>query len=343
MGSFLNIPIRKNGQDVLAGWFNVLRSAGLEVSPPALVLDYAGSSVPTGYLLCDGSEVSRTTFAALFAIIGTAFGEGDGSTTFNVPKLKGRVPINTLFPTFHVNFNDETTIADIYRSHPGRTKGPLVALDTGFSGKGIDLDGNLNEVLAWDAKSANADHSNTITIRKMWNPSFVSFPGASGATGSHCLISLRDPLAASNIFPDASFSCGVELFVGGSSNTNFPKSFSVQIYNTAGTVIEQKDFGVFDRSLFSTFIEVELNLDFSTGTGRLFLDGVQFGTDFIWTSFIRTIPTNFEIILNTCLNNTTDIDSAVYDAVSIFDTIQHTAGYTPGTVEFPAMLPIIKT
>ena len=50
------------------------------------------STAPTGWLLCDGSAVSRTTYAALFAVIGTTYGPGDGSTTFNVPDMNGRVP-----------------------------------------------------------------------------------------------------------------------------------------------------------------------------------------------------------------------------------------------------------
>lgn len=56
------------------------------------IIPYGGTSAPTGYLLCDGSAVSRTTYSALYAAIGTTFGSGDGSTTFNVPDLRGRVP-----------------------------------------------------------------------------------------------------------------------------------------------------------------------------------------------------------------------------------------------------------
>ena len=56
---------------------------------------YAGSTAPTGYLLCDGSDVSRTTYAALFDAIGTTFGAGDGSTTFGLPDLSGKVIIGT--------------------------------------------------------------------------------------------------------------------------------------------------------------------------------------------------------------------------------------------------------
>jgi microcystin-dependent protein len=59
--------------------------------PPASVISSASSVVPSGFLLCNGQEVSRTTYSALFAAIGTAFGAGNGSTTFNVPDLRGRV------------------------------------------------------------------------------------------------------------------------------------------------------------------------------------------------------------------------------------------------------------
>ena len=62
-------------------------------TPAGVVSMYAGSSAPTGYLLCDGAAVSRATYADLFAAISTTYGPGDGSTTFNVPNLKGRVPV----------------------------------------------------------------------------------------------------------------------------------------------------------------------------------------------------------------------------------------------------------
>lgn len=61
--------------------------------PPGLVQGYAGASAPAGWLLCDGSQVSRTTYAALYAVTGDTYGAGDGSTTFNLPDLRGRVPM----------------------------------------------------------------------------------------------------------------------------------------------------------------------------------------------------------------------------------------------------------
>ena len=61
--------------------------------PIGTVIDFAGSTVPAGYLECDGSAVSRTTYALLFAVLGTTWGTGDGSTTFNLPDFRGRVSI----------------------------------------------------------------------------------------------------------------------------------------------------------------------------------------------------------------------------------------------------------
>lgn len=63
------------------------------MEPAGIVMPFAGSTAPQGYLLCDGSAVDRTVYATLFAVIGTTYGAGDGSTTFNVPDISGRVVI----------------------------------------------------------------------------------------------------------------------------------------------------------------------------------------------------------------------------------------------------------
>lgn len=62
------------------------------LAPAGVVLPFAGSTAPTGWLLCFGQAVSRTTYAALFTALGTTYGAGDGSTTFALPDLRGRVP-----------------------------------------------------------------------------------------------------------------------------------------------------------------------------------------------------------------------------------------------------------
>lgn len=60
--------------------------------PTGVVLPYAGTAAPSGWLACNGSAISRTLYATLFSAIGTSFGVGDGSTTFNLPDLRGRFP-----------------------------------------------------------------------------------------------------------------------------------------------------------------------------------------------------------------------------------------------------------
>lgn len=57
------------------------------------IIPYGGVTAPTGWVLCYGQQLSRTTYAALFAVIGIAYGPGDSSTTFNTPDLRGRVTV----------------------------------------------------------------------------------------------------------------------------------------------------------------------------------------------------------------------------------------------------------
>jgi len=61
--------------------------------PAGILTPFAGTSAPDGWIICDGDAISRTTFADLFDVIGTTYGAGDGSTTFNIPDLRSRVPI----------------------------------------------------------------------------------------------------------------------------------------------------------------------------------------------------------------------------------------------------------
>lgn len=67
------------------------------LNPTGTVIAYAGTTTPAGYLLCDGSAISRATYAALFTAIATNFGVGDGSTTFNLPQLLGAFVRGTQF------------------------------------------------------------------------------------------------------------------------------------------------------------------------------------------------------------------------------------------------------
>jgi microcystin-dependent protein len=62
-------------------------------SPTGAVTNFAGATAPSGWLMCDGSAVDRTTYDDLFAIVSTIYGAGNGTTTFNLPDMRGKVPV----------------------------------------------------------------------------------------------------------------------------------------------------------------------------------------------------------------------------------------------------------
>jgi len=81
--------VKGDGSVSISGSLSV--SGGISSPPPGAVIAFARPTLtaPSGWLVADGSAVSRTTYAALFAIVSTTFGNGDGSTTFNLPDLRG--------------------------------------------------------------------------------------------------------------------------------------------------------------------------------------------------------------------------------------------------------------
>lgn len=81
------------GNDGLASQYNDLRQDVIDRAPIGSALMWFTGVAPTGYLFCEGQAVSRATYADLFALIGTTYGAGDGSTTFNLPDLRDRFPI----------------------------------------------------------------------------------------------------------------------------------------------------------------------------------------------------------------------------------------------------------
>jgi microcystin-dependent protein len=71
-----------------AGGWLLLNPSQVDVVQPGIIMPFGGTTAPLGTLPCDGTAVSRTTYAALFAAIGTTWGVGNGTTTFNVPDLR---------------------------------------------------------------------------------------------------------------------------------------------------------------------------------------------------------------------------------------------------------------
>jgi|TARA_Y100001951_G_C11283267_1_gene266859 microcystin-dependent protein len=73
--------------------FDGANLTGIEGIPSGCIIPWSDTSVPSGFLECNGQAVSRSTYAALFAIVATTYGAGNGSTTFNVPDLKDNVAL----------------------------------------------------------------------------------------------------------------------------------------------------------------------------------------------------------------------------------------------------------
>ena len=89
------LTIQKNGADI--GTFSANQETDETINivvpdalPTGSYIQFAGSQAPAGFLVCNGGAISRTTYSALFAVIGTTYGSGDGSTTFNLPDLTDR-------------------------------------------------------------------------------------------------------------------------------------------------------------------------------------------------------------------------------------------------------------
>ena len=94
------------------------------------IITYAGTTAPSGYLACDGSAVSRTTYANLFAVIGTAYGEGDGSTTFNIPNRKEVIGRN-------LDYSNSTKIGDGNQTFTMPFDGIVIRTATIGKGNGV--------------------------------------------------------------------------------------------------------------------------------------------------------------------------------------------------------------
>ena len=80
-------------QSATKAYVDSVAGGGGGVIPTGIIQMFGGTTPPTGFLLCDGSLISRATYATLFGVIGTAYGAGDGSTTFKLPDLRQRFPL----------------------------------------------------------------------------------------------------------------------------------------------------------------------------------------------------------------------------------------------------------
>tara|TARA_R110000868_G_scaffold62442_4_gene188664 strand:- start:1048 stop:1626 length:579 start_codon:yes stop_codon:yes gene_type:complete len=174
---------------------------GIEGTATGTILSWSSETLPSGFLECDGVAVSRTTYSALFAVVGTTYGVGDGSTTFNIPDLVDKVAVhksnnkalastggaNTITPTGNVagsTANATLTTAQLAshthalnivnpNGYPGPTKGagnstvnPPYAPPTNSTGSDQGHSHNMSANFAGDANSVLQPYLTLIYIIK---------------------------------------------------------------------------------------------------------------------------------------------------------------------------------
>ena len=146
--------------------FDGANLTGIEGIPTATIVPWTSASVPSGFLECNGTAVSRSTYSALFAIVGTTYGAGDGSTTFNLPNLADNVPI-------------------------GKSPGKALASTGGANTVAVTATGNVggstaNATLS-TAQLASHGHPTAVwgpNIPAQGGPLTMAGPGTSGNAGS---------------------------------------------------------------------------------------------------------------------------------------------------------------
>jgi microcystin-dependent protein len=139
------------------------------IIPPGAGMDYFGASAPTGWLFRDGSAVSRTTYAALFTAIGTTYGAGDGSTTFNLPDDRHRV-----------------TMGAGTGARDGESGSGAITGGTALAAVSIGEWGGSSEVTLTDDQSGLVGHAHAVSTGSgsAGGNVITGTEGATGGTGS---------------------------------------------------------------------------------------------------------------------------------------------------------------
>ena len=142
------------------------------------------TTAPDGYLLCNGGAVSRTTYADLFAVISTTYGAGDGSTTFNVPQLQGKMPQGYDGNTYNLAGTGGANTVTVAVTNNQAVNSSLA------NNQGVSVTGSISNTSISTAQLASHSHTRGAVggggggIQSMGNPG-VSNTGSTGSGTGH--------------------------------------------------------------------------------------------------------------------------------------------------------------
>jgi microcystin-dependent protein len=178
------------------------------LTPTGVINQYAGSTAPTGWLLCDGSAVSRSTYADLFAIVGTTYGVGNGSSTFNLPNLVGRVVVGRDASQTEFDVLGETGGAKTHTLATGEIPSHQHTMDHDHPA-GTTSSVDLNHTHAYSGTVVgDGAHSHTITISDPGHGHDFDYQGVNRTSGG-ATTSVVGPLGSAAKFPVNSNTTGI--------------------------------------------------------------------------------------------------------------------------------------
>lgn len=174
------LTIQKNGADI--GTFSANQKTSETINivvpdalPTGSYIQFAGSQAPAGFLVCNGGAISRTTYSALFDVIGTTYGSGDGSTTFNLPNLTDRflqgsstsgTVKNAGLPNIEGNaWNGNPSAGGPYFNFHSGPFGPFAGSTASMLSTPSSTTSDPNAVLRFDASTANPIYGNSTTVQ----------------------------------------------------------------------------------------------------------------------------------------------------------------------------------